>query len=100
MLLRQARQTKLSTCTYDPKPYAVAEKKGPSVLLKRPFKPQIMRNESMIRKIPDVANIKKGSRGPENCKQQASEEKKHEKQNEASMRPQRARQPPDFCEQS
>ncbi|CAB3992802.1 Retrovirus-related Pol poly from transposon, partial [Paramuricea clavata] len=52
VLLRQPRQTKLST-TYDPKPYIVEEKKGPSVLLKRPFERQIMRNESMIRKIPD-----------------------------------------------
>ncbi|CAB3980227.1 uncharacterized protein K02A2.6-like [Paramuricea clavata] len=47
MLLRQPRQTKLST-TYDPKPYIVEEKKGPSVLLKRPFERPIMRNESMI----------------------------------------------------
>ena len=75
VLLRLPRQTKLST-TYDPKPYTVEEKKGPSVLLKRPPKPQIMRNESMIRKIPDVADINK--RGPENYKQQVSEEMKHE----------------------
>ena len=54
----------------------------------------------MIRKIPVVADIKKRSRGLENCKQQASEEKKHEKQNEVSMRPQRARQQPDYYGQS
>ena len=98
VLLCQHRQTKLST-TYDLKPYTVEEKKGPSVLLKQPFEPQIMRNESMIRKIPDVADIKKRSRGPENCKQ-ASKKRKHEKQNEVSMRPQRARQPPDYYGQS
>ena len=54
----------------------------------------------MIRKIPDDADIKKRSRGPKNCKQQASEERKHEKQNEVSMRPQRARQPPEYYGQS
>jgi hypothetical protein len=45
-----------------------------------------MRNESMIRKIPDgkdVADAKK--RGLQNCGQQVSEEKKHEKQNEVSI---------------
>ncbi len=52
MVLRQPQQTKLSM-TYDRKPYTVEEKKGPSVLLKRPFERQIMRNESMIHKIPD-----------------------------------------------
>ena len=91
VLLRQPRQTKLST-TYDPKPYIVEEKKGLSVLLKRPFERQIMRNESMIRKIPDGkddADAKK--RGLQNCGQQVSEEKKHEKQNEVSIRPKRAR---------
>jgi hypothetical protein len=56
-----------------------------------------MRNESMIRKIPDgkdVADTKK--RGLQNCGQQVSEEKKHEKQNEVSIKPKRARQPPDY----
>ena len=54
----------------------------------------------MIRKIPDVTDIKKRSRGHENCKQQDSEKSKHEKQNEISMRQQRARQPPDYYGQS
>jgi hypothetical protein len=55
----------------------------------------------MIRKIPDgkdVADAKK--RGLQNCGQQVSEEKKHEKQNEVSIRPKWARQPPDYYGQS
>ena len=100
VLLRQPKQTKLST-TYDPKPYTVEEKKGPSVLLKRSFEPQILRNESMVRKIPrseDVTNNKKKT--PEHSAQQFNVERKHEKQIEGRIRSKRVRRPPDYYGQS
>ena len=62
MLFRQPQQTKFST-TYDPKPYRVKGKNGSNVQLKRPFELQIMRNESMIRKIPDGKHCTKARMG-------------------------------------
>ena len=105
VLLRQPGLTKLST-TYDPKPYTVEEKKGLSVLLKRPFERQVMRNESMIRKIPDgkdKADAKE--RGTKNCKQKTIEQREQEERNEVSKnevskRPKRVRHAPDYYGQS
>lgn len=51
VLLRQQKKNKLST-TYDPRPYIVRQKKGPSPILQRANEPSIMRNASFVRKIP------------------------------------------------
>ena len=51
VLLKQAKGNKLSS-GYDPQPYTVVKKKGPSVILKRGNEPCIMRNVSFVRKLP------------------------------------------------
>ena len=50
VLLQQAKQNKLST-RYDPKPYSVLERKGPSLILQRGNGPVCMRNVSRVRKL-------------------------------------------------
>ena len=50
VLLQQAKQNKLST-RYDPKPYTVLERKGPSLILQRGRGPVCMRNVSRVRKL-------------------------------------------------
>ena len=98
VLLRQPRQTKLST-THDPKPYIIEEKKGSSVLLKRPDERQIMRNESMVRKIPEGKEVAK-DKNEETGKSEQGGIGKREKKNETSTRPKRTRKSPDYYGQS
>ena len=93
VLLKQPRATKLST-TYDPKPYIVEKKKGSSSLLKRPDEPQIMRNESMARKIP---NEQETTENPEHC---ISERNDDANQQEMKSRPERQRKPPNYYGQN
>ena len=50
VLVQQARQNKLSTC-YDPKPYTVLERKGPSLILQRGEGTVFMRNVSHVHKL-------------------------------------------------
>ena len=50
VLLQQAKQNKLST-RYDPKPYTVLERKGPSLILQRGRRPVCMRNVSCVCKL-------------------------------------------------
>ena len=56
MLLQQNHQNKLST-RYDPNPYTVIERRGPSVVLRDEETP-IMRNVSLVQKIPNEAGSK------------------------------------------
>ena len=51
VLLRQQKSNKLSSA-YDPLPYRVVKKKGPSVILQRGNGPRIMRNVSFVKKVP------------------------------------------------
>lgn len=50
VLVQQARQNKLST-HYDPKPYIVLERKGPSLILQRGERTVFMRNVSHVHKL-------------------------------------------------
>lgn len=50
VLLQQTRQNKLST-RYDPTPYRVLERKGPSLVLQRGGGPVFMRNVSLVHKV-------------------------------------------------
>ena len=52
MLLQQNHQNKLST-RYDPNPYPVIERRGPSVVLQRDEETPIMRIVSLVHKIPN-----------------------------------------------
>lgn len=52
VLLQQKRQDKLST-RYDCHPYTVIEKRGPSLILQRGDETPVMRNISLVHKIPD-----------------------------------------------
>ena len=51
VLLQKPRKNKLST-RFDPKPYTVKEKKGPTVILQRGSSQPIMRNTAFVRKLP------------------------------------------------
>lgn len=55
VLLKELNKNKLSS-TYDPQPYTVIKKKGPSVILKRGDESCIMRNVSVVRKIAKPQN--------------------------------------------
>ena len=59
VLLKQERKNKLST-RHDPDPYAVVGTKGTSLLLKRRAEPEIMRNSSAVRKLPQGDNNEMG----------------------------------------
>lgn len=87
VLLKQPSVTKLST-TYDPKPYTVEKKKGFSLLLKRPNEPQVMRNGSMVRKIPSEEETE----NPERSRMREN----IEKQQETYTRPKRQRKARDY----
>ena len=50
VLLQQAKQNKLSM-RYNPKPYTVLERKGPSLILQRGSGPVCMRNVSRVHKL-------------------------------------------------
>ena len=50
VLLKQEKGNKLSSA-YDPQPYTVVKKKGPSVILKRGNEPCIMQNVSFVREL-------------------------------------------------
>jgi hypothetical protein len=52
VLLQQKRQHKLST-RYDCRPYTVIARRGPSVILQRDDETPIMRNVSLVHKIPN-----------------------------------------------
>ena len=52
VLLQQNHQNKLSI-RYDPNPYTVIERRGPSVVLQRDEETPIMRNVSLVHKIPN-----------------------------------------------
>ena len=52
VLLQQNHQNKLST-RYDPNPYTVIERRGPSVVLQRDEETPITRNVSLVHKIPN-----------------------------------------------
>ncbi|CAB3992860.1 Transposon Tf2-9 poly, partial [Paramuricea clavata] len=51
VLLKELKKNKLSS-SYDPQPYTIIKKKGPSVFLKRGDEPCIMQNVSFVRKLP------------------------------------------------
>ena len=56
MLLKQARQNKLSTL-YDPHPFTVLEHRGPSLILQREDGPMFMRNVSHVHKLHKDSRI-------------------------------------------
>ena len=62
VLLRQQKSNKLSSA-YDPLPYLVVKKKGPSVILQRGNGPRIMRNVSFVKKVPFSSEGKESAQG-------------------------------------
>ena len=56
VLQQQAKQNKLST-RYNPKPYTVLERKGPSLILQRGNGPVCMRNVSRVRKLHQTTAV-------------------------------------------
>ena len=56
LLLKQARQNKLSTL-YDPRPFTVLERRGPSLILHRGDGRMFMRNVSHVHKLHKDSRI-------------------------------------------
>ncbi|XP_028410312.1 uncharacterized protein K02A2.6-like [Dendronephthya gigantea] len=69
VLLRQRREHKLST-RYDCRPYAVVERRGPSVILQRKDETPVIRNVSMVHKIPDITREEEEDDIDEVCEQE------------------------------
>ena len=63
VLLKAEKKNKLSSA-YDPQPYTVIKKKGPSVILKRGNEPCIMRNVSFVRKLAIPNNKEPDQKDP------------------------------------
>ena len=95
VLLQQTSRNKLST-RYDPRPYIVLARKGPSVVLQRGTEPRILRNVSRVRRLYEVdANscdddLFPVTRAPrsENAEMNAAAR--------VEPRPQRLRRPPEY----
>ncbi len=63
MLLKAEKKNKLSSA-YDPQPYTIIKKKGPSVILKHGNEPCIMQNVSFVRKLAIPNNKEPDQKDP------------------------------------
>jgi len=90
VLLQQARHNKLTT-RYDPKPYMVLERRGPSVILQRENGRMFMRNVSLVRKLPYGTVLCEDDDYDMDLNQPQPEV---QAQQESTGRPQRDRRPP------
>ena len=87
MLLKAEKKNKLSSA-YDPQPYTVIKKKGPSVILKRGNEPCNMRNVSFVRKLAIPNNKEPDQKDP------TPETSGEDQTNSSQGRPLRERRPP------